>query len=45
MFLIMNVMFTALMLFLPSGAVLYILTNMTLSIFQQFLINKYAKVE
>ena len=44
MFLIMNVMFTALMLFLPSGAVLYILTNMTLSIFQQFLINKYAKV-
>jgi len=45
MFLIINVLFTALMLFLPSGAVLYILTNMTLSIFQQFLINKYAKVE
>jgi len=44
MFLIMNAMFTVLMLFLPSGAVLYILTNMALSILQQLLINKYAKV-
>lgn len=44
MFLVMNVMFTFMMLYLPSGAVLYILTNMILSIIQQVAINKYAKV-
>ncbi len=45
MFFVMNIFFTFMMLYLPSGAVLYILTNMILSIVQQLAINKYAKVD
>ena len=37
---IMPIMFTAMMLFLPSGLVLYIFINMLLSIFQMLLIRK-----